>query len=263
MLHRAVLDSCDADDGLRDGIITDLTRCDFDPAQIQCHTGDNAACLTALQVETARLIHRGARFTDGTPIYSGFEPGSELRWGEMAAGPGPLEINNGFFRFILLEDPEWDFRSFDVDLHTRLAEERLGTHLDAANSDLGRFRAKGGKLLMYQSWGETWVPPRMITEYYKQVVARAGGQSTADEFVRLFMVPGMGMCPGFNNAEDFNALTALRRWVEEDAAPETITARYTDDQGRVVRTRPVCRYPQVALYKGSGDPDQAESFTCE
>lgn len=174
VLHRAVLDSCDANDGLRDGIITDPTRCDFDPAQIQCHTGDNAACLTAPQVETARLIYRGARFTDGTPIYSGFEPGSELRWGEMAAGPGPLEINNGFFRFILLEDPEWDFRSFDVDLHTRLAEERLGRHLDAANSDLGRFRAKGGKLLMYQSWGETWVPPRMITEYYKQVVARAG-----------------------------------------------------------------------------------------
>ena len=262
VLHRAVLDTCDADDGLRDGILTDPTRCRFDPEMIQCQAGDNAACLTPAQVETARLIYRGARFTDGTLIYTGFEPGSELRWGEMAAGPDPLEINNGYFRHILMEDPEWDFRNFDVDLHTRLAGQRLGSRLDAADPDLNRFRAHGGKLLIYQSWEETWVPPRMIINYYNEVTEKTGGRESASEFLRLFMVPGMGMCPGFNNAEDFNALEAMQRWVEQGIAPESITARYTD-QGRVLRTRPVCSYPRVAAFKGTGDPDVAENFTCE
>jgi len=261
VLHRAALDTCDGRDGVVDGVIEDPTRCDFDPGMIQCPGADAGSCLTAAQVDTARRIYAGAKFADGTSIYSGLEPGSELRWGEMTRGPGPLEINNGFFKYFVFEDPDWDFRTFDVEIHTRLAEAKLGQALDAADPDLRPFRDRGGKLLLYQSWNETWVPPRMLTNYYDQVVEELGGLDKTEGFMRLFMVPGMGMCPGFSNAEDFNVLAALQKWVEENKAPEQITAQYRN-QDRIYRTRPVCPWPQAALYKGTGNTDEADNFTC-
>jgi len=261
VLNRAALDVCDARDGVVDGAIEVPARCDFDPGMIQCPGGDAASCLTAAQVDTARRIYAGAKFADGTPIYSGLEPGSELGWGIMAAGPEPLGISNGFFKYMVLEDPDWNFRSFDVEIHTHLAESKLGKALDAADPDLRPFRDHGGKLLLYQSWGETAVPPRSLIGYYDQVVEEMGGVSETEDFLRLFMVPGMGMCPGFSNPDNFNVLAALQEWVEKDVAPEQITAKYTD-RGRVYRTRPVCPWPQAAIYKGSGSTDDAENFTC-
>jgi feruloyl esterase len=110
VLNRAALDTCDAKDGVKDDAIEDPTRCTFDPVAIQCPGPDMQSCLTAAQVDTARRIYTGAKFADGTQIYSGFEPGSELRWGAMIAGPEPLFINNDFFKFIAFEDPNWDWR---------------------------------------------------------------------------------------------------------------------------------------------------------
>jgi feruloyl esterase len=261
VLHRAALDTCDADDGVKDGIITDPTRCDFDPAMIQCPAGDAASCLTAAQVDTARRIYAGAKFADGSQIYSGFEPGSELGWGIMAAGPEPLGISNGFFRDMVFEDPNWSYRSFDVDIHTRMAEAKLGEALDGKSPDLIRFRQAGGKLIIYQSWGETAIPPRSIIDYYEQVKTVMGGEAATRDFARLFMVPGMGMCPGFRDPAVFNALEALQQWVEHGVAPEQIPAAYRH-QGRTYQSRPVCSYPEVAIYDGSGNPDDAASFTC-
>jgi len=261
VLHRAVLDACDAKDGVRDEVIEDPTRCVFDPQTIQCQSTDAASCLTAAQVDTARRIYTGAKFADGTQIYSGFEPGSELRWGEMTAGPEPLEINNGFFKFLVFENPDWDFRTFDVELHTRLAADRVGTAVDAYDANLKAFKDHGGKLILYQSWGETWVPPRSIIDFYNNVVEAMGGLSNTRDFSRLFMVPGMGMCPGFNDPRTFNVLEALQQWRENNVAPESIEAAYTD-RGTTYKTRPVCTYPQVAIYKGSGDINDAGSFSC-
>ncbi|TAJ95112.1 MAG: tannase/feruloyl esterase family alpha/beta hydrolase [Gammaproteobacteria bacterium] len=261
VLHRAALDACDARDGVRDDMIADPTRCDFDPASIQCPAGDAASCLTAPQVDTARRIYAGAKFADGSPIYSGFEPGSELGWGMMAAGPEPLGISNGFFQGMVFEDPEWDFRTFDVEIHTRQAERKLGAALDGKDPDLSEFKGQGGKLIIYQSWGETAVPPRTITGYYQKVNDALGGVEQTRDFLRLFMVPGMGMCPGFSNPAAFDALSALRAWVEEGKAPDRIESAYIN-QGRTYRTRPVCAYPEVAIYKGSGSTDATENFTC-
>jgi feruloyl esterase len=260
VLHRAALDACDAKDGVKDGAIEDPTRCNFDPASIQCPGPDSASCLTAAQVDTARRIYGGAKFSDGTQIYPGFEPGSELRWGAMIAGPDPLVINNDFYKFIVFENPDWDFRTFDVDLDTRRSDAHLGPIINSIDPDLTAFKAHGGKLLMYQSWGETWVPPRSAIGYHSNVVSAMGGENKTKDFFRLFMVPDMGMCPGMN-ASTFDALGALQRWREQGVAPDQITTSYAD-RNRIYKTRPVCVYPQVAIYQGSGDINIAASYRC-
>lgn len=260
VLHRAVLDRCDARDGVTDGAIEDPTRCDFDPASIQCHGPENASCLTAAQVDTARRLYAGARFADGTQIYSGFEPGSELLWGAMIAGPEPLFINNDFFKYMVFEDPEWDYRTFDVELDTRYTESRLGHIVNSTDPDLRKFKENGGKLLIYQSWNETWVPPRTITTYYNNVVKAMGGESRTKDFARLFMIPDFGMCPSMYPGT-FDALGAVQRWREQGIAPDQITVSYSSE-GKVYKTRPVCAYPNVAIYKGSGDINDAANFTC-
>ncbi len=261
VIHRAVLDACDAKDGIMDGIIRDPSRCDFDPKSIQCFGADAASCLTAPQVETARRIYEGAKFADGKQIYAGFEPGSELGWGVMAAGPEPLGISNGFFQYMVFEDPKWDFRTFDVDRDTRLAVSKVGAALDANSPNLKPFQDRGGKLIVYQSWNETAVPPRTILDYYKSVESVMGGRSATQSFFRTFVVPGMGMCPGFSNAAAFDPLTALEQWREKGIAPSMIKQSFVAN-GKVYRTRPVCPYPEVAVYKGRGDTDDAANFTC-
>jgi feruloyl esterase len=259
-LHRAVLGACDAMDGVKDDAIEDPTRCNFDPASVQCKGGDNASCLTPAQVDTARRIYAGAKFADGTQIYSGFEPGSELVWNAMIAGPEPLFINNDFFKYIAFENPDWDFRTFDVDADTRRIDARLGPIINTLQTDLRAFKARGGKLLMYQAWNETWVPPRMATEYYKSVVKTMGGEDKTRDFFRLFVVPDFGMCAGMSTST-FNSLGAVQKWREEGIAPDQIKATYSD-RGRVYRTRPVCAYPQAAIYRGSGDTTDAANFRC-
>jgi feruloyl esterase len=260
VLHRAALDACDAKDGVNDGAIEDPTRCNFDPASIQCPGPDQLSCLTPPQVETARRIYTGAKFADGTPIYSGFEPGSELLWNAMIAGPDPLSINNDFFKYIAFENPDWDFRTFDVDADTRKIDARLGPIINTTQTDLKAFKARGGKLLMYQSWNETWIPPRMAATYYNSVAKTMGGENQTKDFFRLFMVPDFGMCAGMFPGT-FDALGAVQRWREEGIAPDQITTSYSTS-GKVYKKRPVCPYPQTAIYKGSGDINDAANFRC-
>jgi feruloyl esterase len=259
-LNRAALDACDELDGVKDDAIEDPTRCNFDPACIQCRGADKDSCLTAAQVNTSRRLYAGARFADGTQIYSGFEPGSELLWGAMIEGPEPLFINNDFFRYIAFEDPEWDYRTFDLEVDTRRIDSRLGPVINSISTDLKAFKEHGGKLLVYTSWNETWVLPRTITTYYNDVVKTMGGERKTRDFFRLFMVPDFGMCPAMFPGT-FDAMGALQKWREEGIAPDHIQANYSN-VGHVYKTRPVCAYPEVAIYKGEGDINKAENYRC-
>ena len=281
-MHRAVMDACDELDGVKDNAIEDPTRCKFDPITIQCKGEDNDSCLTPAQVETARNIYAGAKFKDGTQIYSGFEPGSELLWEAMIKGPEPLFINNGFFQYIAFEDPDWDFRTFDIDADTRKIDKRLGPIINHTQTDLTAFKESGGKLILYQSWNETWVPPRTAVAFYEDVIKTMGGEDKTKDFFRLFMVPDCGMCPAMFPGT-FDALGAVRKWVEEGVAPDQIITTYFDQSGQfreragmqdagiedapesaqtVIKKRPVCAYPEVAIYDGEGDSSKAESFNC-
>ena len=228
---------------------------------MQCKGVDSPSCLTAAQVETARKIYAGAKFKDGTQIYSGFEPGSELTWAFMIEKE-PFSVNTNYFKGMVFQDPNWDFRTFDVDRDTRLAIERTSKYVDGNNPDLRPFKKAGGKLIIIASWNSLALPPRQVVEYYKEVEKVMGGPEQTRDFARLFAVPGSGGCPGFlRNVEDFDAFDAMLKWVEKGQAPEKIIYSHRQD-GKVFRTRPVCAYPKVSKYKGSGDINDAANFTC-
>ncbi len=264
VIHRAALDKCDALDGVRDGLIEDPMRCHFDPQTIVCPgKEDLPSCLTPAQVHTAKLIYAGPKFADGKPVYPGFDPGSELGWGLMAAGPEPLSISTGFFKSMVFGNENWDFRTFDVSGDTKLAEERIGKYVDSTDPNLEPFKKHGGKLLLYESWDEAIIPPRGLLNYYDSVVAKMGGVKETTNFVRLFMVPGMGMCPGFGMGagSTFNALDVIEHWRETGMAPDRIDNTHKVN-GQVDRTHPACAWPEVAIYKGSGSPYDGANFTC-
>ena len=260
LLHQAALDKCDALDGLKDGLIGDPTKCRFDPGVLKCKSGDGPGCLTEAQVVAARRIY--APVIDpktGAQVSSGLEPGSELQWGSVA-GHEPHSMYNDLLRFVVMRDPNWSYRTLDVGRQLELARKADNGVLSATSLQLSPFVSHGGKLLIYHGWGDQNIPPRESVNYYNGVV-RTMGKEKADEAVRLFMVPGMGHCGGGDGPNEFDTLAALEHWREDGKAPSEILASQVRD-GYVSRTRPLCPYPQVAKYTGTGSTDDAKNFEC-
>ncbi|MBF8269715.1 MAG: Tannase/feruloyl esterase family alpha/beta hydrolase [Gammaproteobacteria bacterium] len=262
VLHRAVLDACDALDGVRDNIIDDPTFCHFDPKTIQCPAyRDEPSCLTAAQVETVKKVYGGGRFADGTEIYPGYEPGSELRWDFLGRGPGPFRASTGFFANMVYPNQNWDYHTFELDRAARDAAARIGSMVDFSDPNLQPFRDRGGKVIMYAAWEESAIPPRGLVNYYQSVVDTMGGLEQTQNFAHLFMPAGLGMCPGFSDPDSFDSQKAIELWVEQGQAPDTIMGK--NKVGDVVhRTRPVCAWPKVAIYQGNGDTNDAANFSC-
>jgi feruloyl esterase len=275
VLHQAVLDACDALDGLKDGLVGDPTRCRFDPKVTECKGADGSSCLTSAQVEAAKRIYGALKDPKtGKEISPGLEPGSELLWAGQAAGPRPFGVSDDLFKYVVFQDPNWDFRTLDLAKHVELARKIDGGTLSATSPNLKEFVGRGGKFLIYHGWADQIVTPRTSVDYYKDVVSTLG-KSQAQvipvwndaatwnlDSVRLFMVPGMAHCGGGEGPNTFDMLTALEQWREKGAAPAQIIASHMTE-GKVDRTRPLCPYPQVAQYKGSGSTDQAENFACK
>jgi feruloyl esterase len=258
LLSKAVLATCDALEGIKDGLLADPLQCRFDPATLLCRGSDADDCLTASQVEAVRMAYAPAKKRTGQVIFPGLPPGSELGW-QMLAGNGPLELSLGTFRSVLHEDAKWDWRTFDLDRDTSLADEKFG-YMDAIAPDLTAFKARGGKLLMYHGWNDPMISAQNSIDYYSSVLAKMGRDQGA--WLRLFMVPGMGHCRGGPGPTQFNALGALERWREGGVAPDQMIAVHVTDN-RVDMTRPLCPYPQVAAYKGVGSTNDAASFVCK
>jgi feruloyl esterase len=272
VLHKAAIAACDEKDGLKDGLIENPPSCKFDPATIQCKGADADNCLTAAQVDTARKIYTGAKFKDGAPIYAGYEPGSELNWNFMIE-KDPFSVNLAYFKGMVFENKDWDYHTFDVDKDTRLAINKTGKYVDGNNPDLKPFKKAGGKIIMISSWNSQALAPRQYVEYYKSVEKAVGGRRQTEDFARMFAIPGGGGCVGFmGNGDDFPAFDAIQKWVEEGKAPDKIIVQYHEAgsggaggmgvAGIVYRTRPVCPYPQVSKYNGSGDINDAANFRC-
>jgi Tannase and feruloyl esterase len=260
-LHDAALAACDAMDGVKDGVIEDPMLCHFNPKTIECKGEGGNGCLTAPQLKTAQEIYAGAKFSDGKQIYPGMEPGSELGWRAMAGGPEPVGIGDGFFKYMVFDNPNWDFRTFNVDKDTRYADKKIGSIVNAIDPNLEAFEAHGGKLVMYHGWADQLIAPGNSVNYYKSVVAKMGGLEKTQQFARLFMVPGMMHCQGGAGPSTFDALTAVEKWREDGVAPAKIIASKSA-KGQVVETRPLCPYPQAAIYKGSGSTNDAANFVC-
>jgi feruloyl esterase len=262
LIHQAVIDACDTLDGVKDGILEDPSRCKFDPGVLTCKAGDAPTCLTAAQVETARTIYAPAvNPRTKQVIYPGLAPGSELGWA-LLAGPRPLGSPVEFFQNVVFKDRNWDYKTFNFDSDVTRAEQADNGIGDATNADLKPYFSHGGKLLQYHGWSDQALASQYSVDYYERVAKKAGGVRQVQGAYRLFMVPGMGHCTGGEGTSTFDMLGALEQWVEHGNAPDRISASRVTS-GTVVRTRPLCPYPQVAAYKGSGSTDDAANFVCQ
>ena len=261
VIHKAVLAACDSMDGVKDGVLNEPMKCRFDPGVLACKGADAADCLTRPQVEAARKIYSPATNPrTGEVIFPPMERGSELVWGRLAGGPKPIELADDYFKYVVFEDPQWDFRTLNFDGDVAKAMKKDAGVLSATNPDLRPFFARGGKLITYHGWTDQQVMPENSINYMKSVVATVG-EAEADASYRLFMVPGMNHCGGGDGPNKFDMLGALELWREDGKAPEVVIASHATG-GKVDRTRPLCAFPEVAKYTGSGSTEDAANFAC-
>ena len=261
MIHRAVLEACDAKDGLKDGLIENPASCEVDFKLLTCKGGgDGPDCLTPRQVHSAQTIISPAMSSDGKVLFPRVEPGTELRWARLAGGPEPAELFLDQFRYVVYQNANWDWRTFDLDRDAAKANA-VDKDVDELDPHLAAFAKRGGKLLLYHGWADQQVAPGSTVEFYKSVVDLNGSVEQASGWLRLFMVPGMGHCSGGEGLDSFDKIVVTEDWVERGRAPSRIVASH-HALGKMDRTRPLCPYPQVAHYNGSGSIDDAVNFTC-
>ena len=280
LIQNGVLTACDSQDGLKDGLLSDPRTCRFDPAVLLCKDIDGPNCLTAAQVDAVRKIYGGAKNPrTGEQIFPGWPPGAEAAPGAWATWITPANpatsvqasFGNTYYGQAVFEDPKWDFRSLDFDRDVRFGDTKAGSILNATNPDLRSFRAEGGKLLQYHGWGDPAISAMSSIEYYDTVQtffsrfpdARIVSSRPIAEFYRLFLVPGMGHCGGGNGPSNFDAFSALESWVEKGVAPSQLigTGTVVGDSTKKM-ARPICAYPEIAQFKGTGDPNEAANFVC-
>jgi hypothetical protein len=279
VVAEAVMAKCDRIDGLADGLIDDPRRCDFDPARDvpTCAAGtDPNRCLTPAQANALKKVYGGA-VSRGRPFFPGFMYGSEGMTvgpdGASTSGwvnlivprqpgtkPADFSLAESTMKYLVFPQPkpDYDFQTFDFDRDTGLLE-RWGKLANANNPDLSGFRKRGGKLLMTYGWADAILMPMMGVNYYERALAKNGPRTP--DFFRLFMIPGMAHCGGGVGPDRHDPVTAVIDWVEKGKAPDSIIASKVVDN-QVVRTRPLCPYPQVARYKGEGSVDDAANFSC-
>jgi tannase/feruloyl esterase len=285
LVQDAVYAACDEKDGVRDGIIADPRTCDFKPSSLQCKASNAPDCLTQAEVGVLEKWYRGPVNSRGQTLYPGGIPmGSEPHWPRWLTGSGnapallPLFAQD-FLRYMAFEPSagsSFKVTEFDFDTDPpRLAPQSRVYNAATFNPETGQvslgeisaFRQAGGKLILYHGWGDPLVTPQLTVEFYEALAKRSGGLGAAQQFARLFMVPSMDHCgigtdgPGIADT-GIDPLTALEQWVEQGKAPEELLATKAASGGQTLWQRPVCAYPKLARYKGSGDVSDPASFTC-
>lgn len=274
-LHDSVVKACDAIDGFKDGVIGNPMACGFDLASLSCKGGGpTSQCLTEKQVDAARKIYAGPVDSRGRPIHmggGGFTLGSELNWigqsvvGEREDQPATfLTWMEDMFRYMVFSQdpgPTWSRADLNWDTDPARARAHMASIYNATNPDLSDFQRSGGKLIAYQGWIDQQVIPKTPIKYYEMAAKTMGGQQRTQEFMRLYMLPGVGHCSGGPGADTIDYLTYLENWVEKGEPPDSLLATHYDNEtGRPAFTRPVFPYPDVARYSGRGDHNDAGNW---
>ncbi len=306
LIHDAVLAACDAADGLKDGVLQNPLACSWDPSTIQCATNQSgvdpsragqsgSSCLTAAEVGVVRRIHNGTTNSAGVRLHRGMPRGSELKWapvfvdhdgrpGAYLGGPGGIgNVSYNYMSFFYPPGPGYSGLDFDYDRDPpRLA---LTEYLwNAENPDLSRFKARGGKLILYHGWDDNQIPGGASVDYYETATRTMGGEAATREFFRLFMLPATDHCRYGIGGAEVDWLTALENWVEKGQAPDAVIAhrmrtepypsrrdevghggdllipRFPLEPGSYDRARPIYPWPDAARYAGKGDPDDPASW---
>ena len=260
LVARAVLNACDAKDGVKDGIVSNPAACKFDPSVLLCKgAADGTDCLTERQVESVRRAYAPVKTKSGEIVYPGHSYGFEPGWRIPQPGAPINPLFADMPRYLSRQDEKWDVMTFDLDVDLAAAVKNAG-YIESSDPHLAKFKARGGKLLLYHGWADPGPAPANTIHYYNEVVKALGG-STQDDWMRVFLLPGVGHCGGGVGPDQADYMAALERWKETGTAPDQIVAAKVAG-GRVAMTRPICAYPKVASYKGAGSTNDAANFSC-
>jgi feruloyl esterase len=290
-IERAVIAACDRADLVPDGVLARPRTCRFDPRSIVCKGADTSDCLTPPQADALAKVYAGPGARAGRGILRGFPPGAETGpggWGLWITGEAPGRSLQSVFASqigasMVFDRPDWDLRTYEYQRDQPVVEARLARDLDATSPDLEAFRKRGGKLILFHGWNDAALPAEATIDYVEAVRSRMG-REVADSFVRLYMMPGLQHCYGGPGAHDCGGMSAstgdpqrdlsaaLERWVEEGVAPGTMIAVKPADPASPVAaskpggpalTRPLCPFPQEAVFEGSGSPDDVAAYRCQ
>ena len=269
-VHDVVVAKCDMNDGVRDGLIGDPRACRFDASDLACKSGSSSACLSPAQLDAVMKLIAGPTNSRGESVYFGDVPGIPIPdsfwW---------LQLPEDFFRymgFAPAPGPSWKLADFDFDRDPRRLD--LSDSLNGgANPDLRKFKAAGGKLLLFHGWADSTITPLSTIDYFDTTERTMGGSAATRDFLRLYMVPGMEHCGGGDGAFAIDFLAYLEAWVEKGEAPERIIGEHPRsgipaeranrvplNPSDVEFSRPFYPYPIQTRYKGSGNERDAENF---
>lgn len=276
VVEAAALADCDAQDGVKDGVIADPGQCRFDVARLACKGADAPDCLTPAEVEAVKAIWRGPHDAAGHALFPGFPVGTDpspAGWPLWITGAKAQQggFARSFFADFVYSDADWKVEAIDPPAALAKARAGAGAEIDSDSPDLSAFKARGGKLILYHGWLDSAITPLSTIQYYEAVRARMS-PAGADSFSRLFLVPGMGHCLGGPGANSFDVISLLEAWTEKGQAPEQMVAyKYDNDlagfldmpPGTPIRSRPLCAYPKTAHWTGTGSSDDAANWRCE
>jgi feruloyl esterase len=291
VVNQAVLAQCRAKDrgSPTDTFLTDPRACKFDPATLACPAGlDGPSCLNPDQVKAMEVYYKGpVNLATGALINPGNARGSETSNPAalgFALNESLAEPNfDSLFKWVF--GATWQWQSFDFNRDMASVDQVLAADLNATSTDLRAFAGNGGKLIMHAGWADPLIPSQGAINYFNALTQSYGGHGASalkktQNFSRLFMAPGMWHCaggPGPNSYggaiqqpppsydAQYDLLTSLTRWVEAGVAPTSVIAtKYNNDMPQlgIVAQRPICSYPLIPVYKGTGDPNAASSFVC-
>ena len=272
LLGSRILAVCDQDDGVVDGVMTDPRQCRFNPDDLPGCVDDEpgVGCVTNAQRVAINTVYAGP-MVNGEAIYPGFtyggerDPGGWDSWvvsSEQRRAAGVPNAQYAFgtelLKYFVFSDPDWDYTTYDFSTWNEDSAPTASL-LNATSSDLGRFRERGGKIVYWTGWSDLALPPQGTIDYFERVKAR---DPRADEYARLYMLPGVLHCAGGPGPDRVDWVDVIRAWVEEGRAPGPLVAAKLDVMGEAVLTRPVCPYPEIAVYDGVGDASNEASFSC-
>ena len=287
LIESSYLAMCDAQDGIKDGILNDPRQCKFDVSTLLCKGDKIDGCLSKAQLAAVKVVYDGPKDSKGNALFYGFpfggeaSPGGWSRWltgglkyqaslNEFQGGVdvGGFEapivpsafygFGNGIMRYFVFNDPNWSYVNYNYD-NLKKDMKHAAEILNATNPDLSKFRERGGKMIIYSGWSDAAIAGPAVAAYYEDVLAH---DKTASDDVRLFMMPGVEHCHGGRGPSFVNYLTEIDKWFETGKVPDQVTAYWLGEKRQPTGSRPVCAYPKVARYDGQGDTRNASSFTC-
>jgi feruloyl esterase len=253
LVSKAIMSACDP---MKEGFVNNPRACTFDVSKLACSTASGAntdSCLTPSQMKTVETFYKGVKNSKGELIFSGQQITNPI----PALAP-PTDVPGGGYDTVRIwgfQNKDYDWKTFDLDRDMPIINAKTG-FVDAVDPDLSKFKAHGGKLLLYAGWADTGITPENTVLYYESVLQKMG--KNQGDFTRLFMVPGMGHCGGGAGPNTFDTIGALESWREKTTAPAEITA-FNPQTGL---SRPICPYPQYAKYKGTGNTKDAANWSC-